>query len=251
MSRLPALLPADPEAPFPPAERALRRPNGLLAVGGDLSPARLLNAYRHGAFPWFSEGDPILWWTPDPRMVFATDGVRLSSKFRRGLRRSDWVVRADTAFAQVLDACAQAPRPGQDGTWITAGMRQAYLDLHALGYAHSIEVYDGPRLAGGLYGIAVGRMFFGESMVSLQSGGSKIALAALARRLHDWGWPLLDAQVENPHLLSLGAQRWQRPRFLAAVADLAAQPEPPGAWTARYGDWPARLLAESGAPGAA
>ncbi|RDZ28599.1 leucyl/phenylalanyl-tRNA--protein transferase [Lysobacter silvisoli] len=251
MSRLPALLPADPEAPFPPAERALRRPNGLLAVGGDLSTARLLNAYRHGVFPWFSEGDPILWWTPDPRMVFATDGVRLSSKFRRGLRRSGWIVRADTAFAQVLDACAQAPRPGQDGTWITAGMRQAYLDLHALGHAHSIEVYDGPRLIGGLYGIAVGRMFFGESMVSLQSGGSKVALAALARRLHGWDWPLLDAQVENPHLLSLGAQRWPRPRFLAAVTELAAQPEPAGSWTARFGDWPARLLAESEAPDAA
>ena len=245
MNPLPALLSADPEAPFPPHERALRQPEGLLAVGGDLSPARLLNAYRHGVFPWYSDDQPILWWSPNPRTVFRSDGVRLSSKFRRQLRRSDWRVRADTAFAEVIEACARMPRPGQDGTWITDEMLAAYLRLHRLGHAHSVEVYDGERLAGGIYGVAIGRMFFGESMVSLQSGGSKVALAALARRLHAWGWPLLDAQVENEHLLSLGAELWPRPRFLAAIAELTGAEFSPGSWTERFGDLPARELADA------
>src|SRR5690554_8152764 len=130
----PPLLPADPDAPFPPAETALREPDGLLAIGGDLSPTRLLNAYRHGIFPWYSEGQPILWWSPDPRMVFRTDRVHLSSRFRRGLRGSGWQVRADTAFEAVVAACAQAPRPGQRGTWINADMRAAYAALHRLGH---------------------------------------------------------------------------------------------------------------------
>lgn len=245
MSPLPTLLSADPESPFPPAERALRRPEGLLAAGGDLTPTRLLNAYRHGIFPWYAEGQPLLWWCPDPRTVFRSDGVRLSSKFRRQLRRSAWRLRADTAFAEVVDACAHMPRPGQDGTWITDEMRAAYLQLHRLGHAHSVEVYDGERLVGGIYGVAIGRMFFGESMVSLQSGGSKVALAGLARRLHAWGWPLLDAQVENEHLLSLGAQLWPRTRFLAAVAELSAADAAPGPWTAAFGDRPASELADA------
>ena len=147
----PPLLPADPEAPFPPPETALREPDGLLAIGGDLSPARLLNAYRQGIFPWYSQGQPILWWSPDPRMVFRTDGVRLSSRFRRTLRRSGWELRADTAFGRVIDACAAVPRRGQDGTWITPAMRHAYLELHRLGHAHSVEVYEGPSLVGGIY----------------------------------------------------------------------------------------------------
>ncbi|RYE92600.1 MAG: leucyl/phenylalanyl-tRNA--protein transferase, partial [Oxalobacteraceae bacterium] len=143
MSRaLPYLLAADPAAPFPPAEQALREPDGLLAIGGDLSPQRLLNAYAGGVFPWFSDGQPILWWSPDPRTVFRTDGVRLSSRFRRQLRSSRWMLRADTAFAQVIEACASIPRAGQDGTWITAAMQQAYLELHRLGHAHSLEVFD-------------------------------------------------------------------------------------------------------------
>src|SRR5690554_5000788 len=158
----PPLLSPDPQAPFPPAGSALREPDGLLAIGGDLSPARLLNAYRHGIFPWYSQGQPILWWSPDPRMLFRSDGVRLSRRFRRSLRRSGWELRADTAFAHVVDACATAPRRGQDGTWITRPMREAYLELHRLGHAHSVEVFDGPDLAGGIYGVAVGRMFFGE-----------------------------------------------------------------------------------------
>jgi leucyl/phenylalanyl-tRNA--protein transferase len=228
--RLP-LLPTDPQAPFPPADSALREPDGLLAMGGDLAPARLLNAYRHGIFPWFSDGEPILWWSPDPRMVFRTDEVQLSSRFRRQLRGSGWQIGADEDFAAVIAACASAPRPGQDGTWITAQMRAAYCELHRLGHAHSVEVRDRDgRLVGGIYGVAIGAMFFGESMFSGESGGSKAALAGLAHLLHARGWPLIDAQVENPHLRRLGARRMPRPVFLAQIARLAAQPEPPGPW---------------------
>lgn len=233
----------DPASGFPPASQALREPNGLLAVGGDLSPARLLDAYRHGIFPWFSESQPLLWWSPDPRMVFRTDGVHLSRRFRRNLRASSWTVRADTAFGAVVDACA-APRAGQDGgTWILPAMRAAYRELHRLGHAHSIEAFDGDALVGGLYGVAVGRMFFAESMYSARSGGSKVALAALALRLREWGWPLFDAQLENPHLRSLGAEAWPRSRFLEAVARLAAEPAAPGPWTAGFGSLPAVALA--------
>ncbi|MEO8364847.1 MAG: leucyl/phenylalanyl-tRNA--protein transferase [Pseudoxanthomonas sp.] len=242
----PAFLSIDPETPFPPAETALRQPDGLLAIGGDLSPQRLLNAYRDGVFPWYSEGQPILWWAPDPRMVFRTDGIHLSSRFRRGLRHNPWQVRADTAFAEVIAACAGTLRPGQDGTWITDAMQAAYLELHRLGHAHSIEVFDQDRLVGGLYGVAIGRMFFGESMYSSASGGSKVALAALAHRLRAWDWPLIDAQVENPHLLSLGAECWPRPEFLARIAQLTALGETPGSWTARFGMMQASALAETG-----
>ncbi|MGJ4802016.1 leucyl/phenylalanyl-tRNA--protein transferase [Luteimonas sp. SDU82] len=232
----------DPAAPFPDPARALRQPDGLLAYGGDLSPQRLLNAYRRGVFPWFSEGQPILWWSPDPRMVFRSDGVRLSSRFRRGLRRSTWVARADTAFARVIHCCASSPRPGQSGTWITAEMQSAYLHLHRLGHAHSVEVFadadeDAPLL-GGIYGIAVGRMFYGESMFSAASGGSTAALAALAHWLHGRGCPLIDAQVENPHLLFLGAAHMPRERFLQAIAPLVEAPVAPGSWTADFGTVP-------------
>lgn len=242
--RLPLLSP-DPGAPFPPAGRALREPNGLLAMGGDLSPERLLNAYRHGIFPWYSAGEPILWWCPDPRMVFDTDTFALPSRLRRRLRTSPWEVRVDTAFAQVVEACASAPRPGQDGTWITAEMRTAYAELHRLGHAHSVEVFDGGRLVGGIYGVAAGRMFFGESMFSAESGGSKVALAGLIHVLRHWGWPLLDAQVENPHLLSLGARRLPRPEFLAEMARLVAMPGLVEPWTARVPAFPARQLAST------
>jgi len=236
------LLGAEPDAPFPPAERALREPDGLLAAGGDLSPTRLLNAYRRGIFPWYSPGQPILWWSPDPRMVFATNGVRLPSKFRRQLRHSAWTLRADTAFDEVIAACSRMPRPGQDGTWITGEMLAAYRELHRLGHAHSVEVFEGDALIGGIYGVAIGRMFFGESMFSAESGGSKVALAGLARALHDWGWPWIDAQVANPHLEFLGAQLMPRREFLAQVDIWAARPDAMD-WTARFGEMPARSLA--------
>ena len=247
--RLP-LLPIDPRAPFPDPRGALRVPDGLLAMGGDLSAPRLLNAYRHGIFPWYTEGQPLLWWCPDPRTVFRTEAIVLSSRFRRSLRRCDWIVRADTAFAEVIDACAAMPRPGQAGTWITGEMREAYVELHRLGHAHSIEVFDQERLVGGLYGVAIGRMFFGESMVSLRSGGSKVALAALCSRLYEWGWPLLDAQVENPHLLSLGAELWPRERFLGAIAPLVVEPSITGDWRMAFGDFSAQALAGSKPRGA-
>ncbi|MGI8560841.1 MAG: leucyl/phenylalanyl-tRNA--protein transferase [Luteimonas sp.] len=235
----------DPCSGFPAVSSALRRPDGLLAFGGDLSPERLLNAYAHGIFPWFSDGQPILWWSPDPRMVFRSDGVRLSSRLRRRLRGSPWVARADTAFADVVRACASVPRPGQEGTWITDAMQAAYVELHRLGHAHSVEVFDGDTLVGGIYGVAIGRMFFGESMFSRLSAGSKVALAALAHRLQAWGCPLVDAQVENAHLARLGAQRWPRERFIARVEELVAGPSLVGPWTQAFAALPVRELAAS------
>ncbi len=242
MRTQPHLLPADPAAPFPPAADALADPEGLLAVGGDLSPERLLNAYRAGVFPWFSAGQPPLWWTPDPRMVFRTDAVRLSSRFRRSLRSRPSRVVADTAFAEVVSACADVPRPGQRGTWILPAIQAAYGELHRRGHAHSIEVFDGERLVGGMYGVALGRMFFGESMFSAASGGSKVALAALAARLHAWGWPLIDAQVENAHLRRLGAEALPRAAFLDRLARLVSAPGLERRWTEAFGEFPAAAL---------
>lgn len=245
MSRqLPWRLAEAADAPFPPAETALRQPDGLLAVGGDLAPVRLLNAYAGGIFPWFSEGEPILWWSPDPRMVFRSDGVHLSSRFRRQLRRLDWQIRADTAFEQVMRQCALAPRPGQDGTWITEEMIAAYVRLHTLGLAHSVEVWSEGTLAGGIYGVAIGRMFFGESMFSAHSGGSKVALAALGRILHAQGVALFDAQVENPHLLRMGAVSMPRPAFLAHLRQAVQEAPSADGWNAAATTWPARRLAQ-------
>ena len=246
--RRPALLGPDPGAPFPPAAHALDEPDGLLAVGGDLSPQRLLAAYGQGIFPWSSEGQPLLWWSPATRLVFRTDAVHLSRRFRRTLARIDWVVSADRAFDEVVAHCAGAPRPGQDGTWITGAMRAAYGALHRLGFAHSIEVRaPGGSLAGGLYGVALGRMFFAESMFSARSGGSTVALAALARRVAGWGWPLGDAQMETPHLRRLGGEAWPRERFLEAVARLAHPPGTGGDWRSAFASLPARDLAAASA----
>ena len=246
MSRLPIpLLSPDPDSPFPPVHRALREPDGLLAAGGDLDPVRLLNAYRQGIFPWYSAGGPILWWSPDPRMVFETATFRLPSRFARSLRKSTWVLRADIAFAQVIAACSSTPRPGQDGTWITAEMIAAYRRLHSLGHAHSLEVFDGETLVGGVYGVAIGRMFFGESMFSAESGGSKVALAGLVRLLRQWSWPLIDGQVENPHLRSLGARQLPRETFTDCVRELAGLPGNVGSWSQHVRDWPVSDLAKS------
>lgn len=236
-------LDASPDAPFPPPGQALREPDGLLAVGGDLSPTRLLNAYRQGIFPWFSEGEPPLWWCPDPRAVFRTEAVARSRRFRRGLRGSRWHVRADTAFERIVATCAHIPRRGQGGTWITADMLAAYVPLHHAGHAHSFEAYDGDELVGGVYGVAIGRMFFAESMFSARVDGSKVALAALAHVLQGWGWPLIDAQVGNSHLDSLGAAMWERERFLDAIAGLTPLAGLIGPWTEAVGDLPAHELA--------
>jgi len=218
---------------FPPVESALTEPDGLLAAGGDLSPARLLNGYRHGIFPWFSEGQPILWWSPSQRTVFDTGVMHVPRRLARWLRTCGWQIRADTAFVDVVRACA-APRRHERGTWITEDMRAAYGKLHALGHAHSVEVRDGDRLVGGIYGVAVGRMFFGESMFSSTTNGSKVALLALCRAMRDWGWPLLDAQVASDHLFTLGAREMPRAEFCGQVGALVRLPGRDGPWTGQF-----------------
>jgi leucyl/phenylalanyl-tRNA--protein transferase len=228
MIRLPLLDAAEPER-FPDPRLALAEPNGLLAFGGDLSPARLLAAYAQGIFPWFNEGEPILWWSPDPRCVFRTAALTPNRSLRRQLARRPWRLTADHAFGEVVAACA-APRPGQQGTWIVPAMVEAYETLHRLGHAHSVEAWEGERLVGGIYGVAVGRLFCGESMFSRESGGSKAALAGLAALLREWDFPLIDAQVSNPHLLGLGAQELPRGQFLRAVSQLGGLPGRPGSW---------------------
>ncbi|HEY0664724.1 MAG TPA: leucyl/phenylalanyl-tRNA--protein transferase [Gallionella sp.] len=205
--------------PFPPVESALREPNGLLAAGGDLSAARLLAAYQHGIFPWFNPDNPILWWSPDPRMVLFPDEFRLSRSLSRTLRRSDHEVRFDTAFEQVMRACA-APRADQQGTWISEDMIAAYVTLHRAGHAHSVETWMDGKLAGGLYGIAIGRMFYGESMFSAASNASKIALAHLARQLERWRFGMIDCQMNTAHLASLGAREIPRTEFIVRLQDL-------------------------------
>ncbi|HEY0180193.1 MAG TPA: leucyl/phenylalanyl-tRNA--protein transferase [Dokdonella sp.] len=227
MIRLPFLDAAAPDA-FPPVEHALAEPDGLLAAGGDLSPPRLLAAYRRGIFPWYSRGEPILWWSPAMRAVFDTGAMHVPRRLARWLRGCTWTLRADTAFAEVVRACA-APRAKQRGTWITPEMHAAYVRLHRLGHAHSVEAWDGDRLAGGIYGVAIGRMFFGESMFSAAPNGSKVALLALARLLHARGCPLLDAQVASPHLFTLGARLLPRAEFCARVAALTGGVPPTGA----------------------
>lgn len=201
---------------FPPARLALEEPNGLLAIGGDLKPQRLLAAYRQGIFPWFDESQPLLWWSPDPRSVLYPAQVHVSRSLRKFLAQAPYTVTCDKAFADVIDGCA-APRRTQKGTWITSEMRNAYVQLHRLGHAHSIEVWDGPMLAGGLYGIAIGRAFFGESMFSEKVNASKIALLALAQTLARHEFHFIDCQVHNPHLESMGAVTIPRARFLSEL----------------------------------
>lgn len=223
---IPFLGPGDP---FPPVEQALDSPNGLLAAGGDLSVARLVDAYSRGIFPWFNEGDPILWWSPDPRMVLATGQFHVSRSLRRRLRTPGLTVTADTAFARVVDECA-TPRGDDPGTWLVPAMRQAYVALHARGLAHSVEVWQDEVLIGGVYGVALGRMFFGESMFSRRPDGSKIALARLSAQLERWDVRLIDCQLETPHLASLGATTMPRRRFVREVARLVREPQLPSPW---------------------
>jgi leucyl/phenylalanyl-tRNA--protein transferase len=230
MIHLPQLDDADPSS-FPDPHGALADPNGLLAFGGDLSPQRLLAAYARGIFPWFGEGEPVLWWSPDPRCVFRTDQLKPNRSLRRTLAGKHWHVTIDHAFDTVIRACA-APRDDAPGTWIVPAMIDAYRQLHHLGHAHSVEVWDGPRLVGGLYGIAIGRLFCGESMFSAESGGSKVALITLARLLSELGFPLIDAQVSNAHTLGLGAIEVPRAQFLQDVTTLGRQPGHVGSWRA-------------------
>lgn len=217
-----------PSDPFPPVEQALDQPDGLLAAGGTLSIDRLVAAYSHGIFPWFNDGDPVLWWSPDPRTVLVPARLHVSHSLKKRLKKGGFTVTIDRAFAQVLDGCA-APRTGDAGTWLTGEMRQAYTALHAAGLAHSLEVWMDGALAGGIYGVALGRMFFGESMFSRRTDASKIALVRLAAQLDRWGFPLIDCQLETDHLLSLGAEHMSRRRFVREVARLVQQPAP--TWT--------------------
>ncbi len=208
---IPILAP-DPESAFPPAEQALDNPQGLLAAGGDLCPARLLNAYRHGIFPWYSDDQPILWWSPAPRCVLYPEDVHLSRRLRRRYNQGQFSLTTDQAFTEVIEGCAK-PRQDQYGTWITADMCAAYIRLHELGVAHSVEVWVNNQLCGGIYGLALGQVFFGESMFSQLEGASKIALIALCHQLQRWGFVLLDCQISNPHLLSMGAKEISRDEF--------------------------------------
>lgn len=222
---------------FPPVDTALTAAdgaNGLLAAGGDLSPQRILAAYRRGIFPWFSVGDPILWWSPDPRMVLLPSAFKTSRSLARTLRNAPYEVRLDTAFDQVIAACSALPRAGQNGTWILPEMRAAYGRLHGLGYAHSVETWRDGRLVGGLYGIALGRVFFGESMFSTARDASKIALAHLCLYLKRRDFGIIDCQMETAHLASLGARPIPRRQFLDHLQQLIPPPEDeaPAPWPA-------------------
>jgi leucyl/phenylalanyl-tRNA--protein transferase len=214
---------------FPPLDHA---EDGLLAVGGDLSPERLLLAYRSGIFPWYDETLPILWHSPDPRCVLRVDRVHVGRTLRRVVSHGTFEVRYDTAFERVIRACQKSPRPGQDGTWITEEMASAYVVLHRLGYAHSVEAWRGGELAGGLYGVSLGHVFFGESMFTREPNASKVALVRLAERVGRWGFPFIDAQVPNPHTVSMGAEEWPRETFVAALRQELAHSTRKGNWGA-------------------
>lgn len=213
---------------FPPPEEA---EDGLLAVGGDLRPQRLLLAYAMGIFPWYGEDDPILWHSPDPRCVLPLDGMHVSRSLARTLRRGTYRVTLDREFAAVIDACAQAPRPGQGGTWITPEMRDAYVEMHRLGVAHSVETWRAGELVGGMYGISLGAVFFGESMFSSATDASKVALATLVAQLRRWEFELFDCQVASEHIERLGAVEWPRARFLEALTEALTKPTRRGRWT--------------------
>lgn len=214
---------------FPDTDEALAEPDGLLAAGGDLSPGRLLNAYRRGIFPWFSDGQPILWWAPDPRSVLFPDRLKVSRSLARTLRRQPFHVTFDTAFIDVMRGCA-SPRRGEPGTWITDAMLEAYSGLHRDGHAHSVECWQAGHLVGGLYGVAIGCVFFGESMFSAATDASKVALANLVEHLIAWGYRLIDCQIHNPHLESLGAERIPRARFNTLLRDQCGKSPRADAW---------------------
>jgi leucyl/phenylalanyl-tRNA--protein transferase len=215
--------------PFPPVETALSEPNGLLAAGGDLTSQRLLDAYRHGIFPWSSDDEPMLWWSPDPRMVLFLGELRISRSLRRRIRSDAFRVTLDTAFDAVVTGCAELRRDGE-GTWITGEIANAYTGLHRQGHAHSVEAWAGGALAGGLYGVSIGRMFYGESMFARVPDASKVALAALVRQLARWNFELIDCQMSTAHLASLGAREIPRSDFLQHIRRLTAAPTHPAPW---------------------
>jgi leucyl/phenylalanyl-tRNA--protein transferase len=216
------------EVIFPPAEEA--HSSGLLAVGGDLSSRRLLEAYRMGIFPWYCENEPILWWSPDPRLVLDLADFKISRSLRKILNKQTFQVTFDQAFSAVVQACATVPREGQPGTWITDEMQEAYQRLHKLGYGHSVEAWFDGELAGGLYGVSLGRAFFGESMFHQRTDASKVALAALVERLKSWDFHFIDAQMTTEHLLRLGAKELPRRVFLKRLGEALKSPNKKGKW---------------------
>lgn len=206
--------------PFPPLERALKEPNGLLAAGGDLSPQRLLQAYQQGIFPWYSPGQPPLWWSPDPRMVLFPAELKVSRSLAKRLKRRDYEIRFDTSFREVMLACASTPRPEQDGTWIVPEILEGYCSLHASGHAHSVETWMDGQLVGGLYGVALGRMFYGESMFHRVTDASKLAFVHLVQHLQRQGYGMIDCQMHTGHLASLGAREIPREMFAHRLTEL-------------------------------
>jgi len=221
--------PYRPEQPFPPLATALAEPNGLLAVGGCLSATRLLNAYRHGVFPWYNENEPILWWSPDPRLVLFPERLQVSRSLKKTLRKDRFSVTFDTAFDKVIAACAES-RQHREGTWITPDIMRAYHELHLLGFAHSAETWYEGELVGGLYGVAIGRVFFGESMFHTQTDASKAAFAVLVQQLQRWHFALIDCQVHTRHLASLGAELVERDAFIRLLDQYCTAPAAPCAW---------------------
>lgn len=213
---------------FPDPRRADE--SGLIAVGGDLHPERLLRGYALGIFPWYSEGQPILWHSPDPRFVLELDELKVARSLRQRLRKRPYTLRLDTAFPEVIARCAAVPRPGQDGTWITQAMRDAYIRLHEEGFAHSVEAYDGDELVGGLYGVSLGSVFFGESMFALRPDASKVAFVCLVRQLGRWGFSLLDSQVHTDHVARFGAREIPRDTYLRRLQAGLRTPSRRGRW---------------------
>jgi leucyl/phenylalanyl-tRNA--protein transferase len=223
-------LDADPGSPFPAAKQALAVPNGLLAWGGDLHSERLLNAYRAGIFPWYTQDQPLLWWSPAPRCVIFPADIHISKRTRRRYNSGQYTLTADRDFTAVIRACAQ-DRGDRAGTWITSGMLDAYCDLHHLGHAHSIEVWQNGQLAGGIYGLAIGSVFFGESMFTRYIDAGKIALIALCKQLECWSFGMMDCQVANPHLMRMGAREISRQEFEQRLAEGVSETRPAGPWT--------------------
>jgi leucyl/phenylalanyl-tRNA--protein transferase len=203
---------------------------GLLAVGGDLRPERLILAYSHGIFPWYSEGRPILWWCPTPRLVLEPSALHVGRSLRKAMRREPYRITLDQAFEQVIDECARMPRPDQDGTWITRDLRAAFLRLHDLGIAHSVEAWEGDELVGGLYGLSLGTAFFGESMFARRPDASKIAFVVLVRQLERWGFDLVDCQVVTEHLVRFGAFELELEAFLDRLGRAVEKPSLRGPW---------------------
>lgn len=203
---------------------------GLLAVGGDLSAQRIVLAYSQGIFPWYSEGRPILWWCPSPRLVLLPEHLHVPRSLRKAQRRAPYRLSLDEAFPEVIEACARVPRPGQDGTWITRAMREAYIDLHRRGIAHSAEAWEGDELVGGVYGLALGGVFFGESMFARRPDASKLAFVALVEQLRAWGFTMVDCQVVTEHLLRFGAHEIELDEFLRRLDEGLELPHRPGTW---------------------